>query len=60
MIMLLYQRRWFTLSSVFLVSWGGMRLGTLCTSATIWPIVPALVIDDECAAVGGMRIGREN
>jgi hypothetical protein len=25
----------------FLVSWGGVRLGPLGTSATIWPIVPA-------------------
>jgi hypothetical protein len=24
----------------FLVSWGGMRLSPLCTSATNWPIVP--------------------
>jgi hypothetical protein len=28
--------------SFFLVSWGGVRLGPLCTSATIWHIVPAL------------------
>jgi hypothetical protein len=25
----------------FLVSWGGVRLSPLGTSATIWPIVPA-------------------
>jgi hypothetical protein len=31
------------------------RHGTL---ATIWPIVPAL--DDECGAIGGMRISRGN
>jgi hypothetical protein len=24
-----------------LVSWGGMRLNLVCTSATIWPIAPA-------------------
>jgi hypothetical protein len=41
-----------------------MRLSPLGTSATIWPIVPALDNedddDDECGAVGGMRIGRGN
>jgi hypothetical protein len=36
-----------------------VRLSPLVTSATIWPIVPAPDdIDDECGAVGGMRIGR--
>jgi hypothetical protein len=34
-----------------------VRLSPLGTSATIWPIVPA-PDDDECGAVGGMRIGR--
>jgi hypothetical protein len=42
----------------FLVSWGGVRLSPLGTSANIWPIVPAP--DDECGVVGGMRIGRGN
>jgi hypothetical protein len=41
---------------VLLVSWGGVRLSPLGTSATIWPIVPAP--DDECGAVGGMRIAK--
>jgi hypothetical protein len=41
----------------FFVSWGGVRLSPLGTSATNWPIVPA-PDDDECGAVGGMRIGR--
>jgi hypothetical protein len=45
---------------LFLVSWGGVRLSPLGTSATNWPIVPAPMIDDECGAVGGMRIGRGN
>jgi hypothetical protein len=47
----------------FLVSWGGMRLSPLGTSAINWPIVPAPdddVDDDECGAVGGMRIGKGN
>jgi hypothetical protein len=44
----------------FLVSWGGVRLSPLGTSATNWPIVPAPMMDDECGAVGGMRIGRGN
>jgi hypothetical protein len=47
-----------------LISWGGVRLSPLCTtSATNWPIVPAPDEDDdddECGAVGGMRIGRGN
>jgi hypothetical protein len=43
----------------FLVSWGGVRLSPLGTSATVRPIVPASD-DDECGAVGGMRIGRGN
>jgi hypothetical protein len=48
-------------SSIFFssVSWGGVRLSPLGTSATNWPIVPA-PDDDECGAVGGIRIGRGN
>jgi hypothetical protein len=43
------------------VSWGGVRLSPLGTSATIWPIVSAPDDDDdEYEAVGGMRIGRGN
>jgi hypothetical protein len=39
----------------------GVRPGPLGTSATVWPIVPAPDDDDdECGAVGGMRIGRGN
>jgi hypothetical protein len=34
-----------TLFAFCLVSWGGVRLSPLGTSATIWPIVPAL--DDD-------------
>jgi hypothetical protein len=40
-----------------LVSWGGVRLSPLGTSATNWPIAPA-PDDDECGAVGGMRLDR--
>jgi hypothetical protein len=36
-------------------------LSPLGTSATNWPILPAPDDDDdECGAVGGMRIGRGN
>jgi hypothetical protein len=41
----------------FLVSWSGVRLSLLGTSATNWPIAPAP--NDKCGAVGGMTIGRE-
>jgi hypothetical protein len=45
----------------FLVSWGGVRLSPLGTSATNWPIVPARMIDDdECGAVGGINVGRRS
>jgi hypothetical protein len=39
-----------------------VRLSPLGTSTTNWPIVPAPDDDDddECGAVGGMRIGRGN
>jgi hypothetical protein len=50
-----------TLSVVFfLVSWGGVRLSPLGTSATNWPIVPAPDDNNACGAIGGMRIGRGN
>jgi hypothetical protein len=32
----------------------------LGTSATSWPMHQPLTTDDECGAIGGMRIGREN
>jgi hypothetical protein len=36
-----------------------VRLSPLGTAATNWPIVPAPDDDDDdCGAVGGMRIGR--
>jgi hypothetical protein len=41
---------------IIIISWGGVRLSQLGTSATIWHIEP----DDDCGAVGGMRIGRGN
>jgi hypothetical protein len=39
-----------------------MRLSPIGISATIWPIVLALDEDDddECGAVGGMKIGRRD
>jgi hypothetical protein len=40
----------------FLVSWGGIRLSPLGTSATNQP----RMVDDECGPVGGMRIGSGN
>jgi hypothetical protein len=37
-------------------SWGGVRLSPLGTLATIWPIIPTLMMDDdECGAVCGMN-----
>jgi hypothetical protein len=42
------------------ISLCGVRLSPLGTSATNWPIVPAPMIDDECGAVYGMRVGRGN
>jgi hypothetical protein len=41
----------------FLVCWSGVRLSPLGTSATYQP---RMRDDDECGAVGGMRIGRGN
>jgi hypothetical protein len=37
-----------------------VRLSPLGTSATNWPFIPAPDDDEECGAVGGMRIGRGN
>jgi hypothetical protein len=42
---------------IVLVSWGGVRLSPLGKSATNCPFVPT-PDDDECGAVGGMRICR--
>jgi hypothetical protein len=42
--------------SFFLLSWGGVRLGPLRTSATA---EPRMVDGDECRAVGAV-IGRGN
>jgi hypothetical protein len=44
----------------FLVSWGGVRLSALGTSATDWSTVPALDVDAECGAIGGNTICRAN
>jgi hypothetical protein len=35
-----------------------VRLSPLGTSATNWPLYHPWMVDDECGAVGGMRIGR--
>jgi hypothetical protein len=45
---------------VFLVSLGGVRLSPLGTSATVGLLYQPRMIDDDCGAVGGMRIGRGN
>jgi hypothetical protein len=43
------------------VSCGGVILSPLGTSATVWLLYQTRMIDDdECEAVGGMRIGRGN
>jgi hypothetical protein len=34
----------------------GVRLSPLVTAATVWPLVPAPDDDDDCGALGGMRI----
>jgi hypothetical protein len=44
----------------FLVSWSGVRLSPLGTSAANWPTIPALLDVDKCGSVGGMRISRGN
>jgi hypothetical protein len=41
------------------VSWGGVRLNPLRTSASVWTIVPALDDDDEHGTAGGV-IGKGN
>jgi hypothetical protein len=46
-----------TYHNIFLVSWGGVRLSPLGTSATNWPTVS---VPDECGVVGGKRIFRGN
>jgi hypothetical protein len=48
-----------SINSFFLVSFGGVRPSPLGTSATVWPLVPASDDDDECEAVGGLRIAGE-
>jgi hypothetical protein len=40
------------------LSWGGVRLSPLGTSAVNWLLYQSRMIHDECGAVGGMRIGR--
>jgi hypothetical protein len=37
-----------------------VRLSPLGTAAIVWPIVPLPNDDNECGAVGGMRIGSGN
>jgi hypothetical protein len=44
----------------FLVSLGGVRLCLHGTSATVGLLYQPLMIDDDCVAGGGMRIGRGN
>jgi hypothetical protein len=49
------------LCSFLLVPCDGVKLSSLVTSATNWPtaLVTAPRIDDECGAVGGMKLTRE-
>jgi hypothetical protein len=44
----------------FFVSWCGVRLSPLGTSATIYPTLPAPKYNYGCGAFGGMRIGKGN
>jgi hypothetical protein len=44
----------------FSVSYGGVRLSPLGTSATNWATVRARMIHYDCGAVGRMRIGGGN
>jgi hypothetical protein len=45
------------LQAFFIVSWTEVRLSPLGTSATVWPIVPApMMNDDECGAIDGRGI----
>jgi hypothetical protein len=45
----------------FLISWGGVRLSPLGTEATTGILYQhRMTDDDECGAVGGMRIGTGN
>jgi hypothetical protein len=37
-----------------------VRLSPLGTSAINWSLYKRQIIEDECGAVGGMRIGRGN
>jgi hypothetical protein len=44
---------------IFLVSWRGVRLSPLGIRRPLTGLLyPPRMIDDECGAVGGMRIGR--
>jgi hypothetical protein len=48
----------FLLQGLFTISCGGVRRSPLGRSVTNWTIVLAPYDDDECGAVGGIRIGR--
>jgi hypothetical protein len=50
------------LLSSFLVPWGGGESESTWYVGHCWPILPAPddIDDDECGAVGGMKIGRGN
>jgi hypothetical protein len=49
----------FTCLPPFLVSWDGVRLNPMVTSATIRPLYQPRMIDVECETVLGMRIDGE-
>jgi hypothetical protein len=69
-VTLLTSIRWATVPTVNWVSGlllifyfsHGVRMSPRGTAATVWTIVPAPDDDDddECGAIGGMRIGRGN
>jgi hypothetical protein len=44
----------------YFYSWCGVKLSLLVTLANSGPTVSATSDDDECGAVGGMRIKRED
>jgi hypothetical protein len=45
---------------LFLISWGGVRLSPFGTSAATGLLYQPWMIDDDCGAVGGIRICRGN
>jgi hypothetical protein len=44
---------------IYLVLWGGVRLSPLGTAATTGLLYQPQMTDDECGAVGGIRLAGE-